>query len=208
MACRNNPQRSRSTAQSVCNAYYGIAILDISLPNLSGMDILQAVQQKCIQTDIVLLTEKHGIKPAVSAMKAGARDILTKPVDKNDLISTVYELLKRRHRPTHTLVNRLDAFLKDHLSNASLRRSDLCRHFHISPSHVSKVFHDGLGTSFRERLCYYRIERAKQMLKSSGDSCTSSRNNAASGIKVDLRKPFAGNREERLHFTREEGNHA
>ncbi len=145
---------------------FAVAILNVSLPRLSGLEILRAVRQKYIPTEIVLLTESDNIKIAVRAIKEGAHDVLGKPVEKEELVSLVQELIGRRHLPPHTLAKRMDAFLKDRISDPSLRRGDLCRHFSISPGHVSRLFREFFGTTFQDRRSYFRIEKAKEMMKS------------------------------------------
>lgn len=149
----------------LCEGSFAVALLNVTIPNVNGIEILQVVQQKYIPTEIVLLTERDNVKVAVRAIKEGAHDILTKPIDEDDLVSLVRELIGRRHLPSHTLAERMDAFLKDRISDPSLRRGDLCRHFNISPGHVSRLFRDLFGTTFQARRTYFRIEKAKKMME-------------------------------------------
>ncbi len=155
--------------RSLRNARFDIAILNTALPDLDGLEILRAVQRESINTDVVFLSETDCLTKAVRAMKAGARDFLVKPVTKDDLMHAIHELLERRFLFRREIVNRMDEYLKDHFSDASLRRTDLCRHFNFSSAYVSRQFRDRLGTSFRNRLRYYRIEKAKFMLRFTGD---------------------------------------
>lgn len=155
----------RETLNLLCEGSFAVALLNVTIPNLGGLEILRAVRQKYVPTDILLLAEEDDVKIAVRAIKEGAHDILTKPIDRDDLVSLVRDLIGRRHLPSHTLAERMDAFLKDRISDPSLRRGDLCRHFNISPGHVSRLFRDLFGTTFQERRTYFRIEKAKKMME-------------------------------------------
>ena len=56
-----------------------IVLLDIRMPGRNGMDILQEIKSKEINTQIVMLTADDSVEAAVKAMKLGAVDYLTKP---------------------------------------------------------------------------------------------------------------------------------
>jgi DNA-binding NtrC family response regulator len=58
-----------------------VAMLDIHLPEQSGMDILQELKSKGTDTQIVMLTGDDSAETAVEAMKLGAVDYLTKPLN-------------------------------------------------------------------------------------------------------------------------------
>lgn len=156
----------REALNLLCEGSFAVALINVTIPNLGGLEILRAVRQKHIPTDIVVLTEEDNFKVAVRAIKEGAHDILIKPIEKDHLVSLVRELIGRRHLPPHALAERMDAFLKDRISDPSLRRGDLCRHFNISPGHVSRLFCDLFGMTFQRRRTYFRIEMAKKMMAS------------------------------------------
>lgn len=141
-----------------------VAILNIDLPDLSGLEVMRAVGREFIRTDFIILTETDCFNTAVRVMKDGARDVLLQPVAKDDLVSAIHEVLERRYPPRREIVCRIDVYLKAHLSNPSLSRAHLCMHFGVSPAYVSRIFSNRVGASFRSRLRYHRIERAKQML--------------------------------------------
>lgn len=149
----------------LCDGSFAVAVLDNSLPNHNGLKVLRTARQKNIPTEIVLLIENGNVRTAVRAIKDGAYDVLGKPVDRDNLVSLIRELIGRRRLPPHTLARRMDEFLKERISNPSLHRADLCRHFSISPAHVSRLFRDFFGTTFQDRRSYFRVEKAKEMMK-------------------------------------------
>lgn len=64
---------------------FDCVITDLKLDAVSGMDVLKAAKAQNPQTEVIMLTGYGSIESAVAAMKAGAIDYLTKPVDNEEL---------------------------------------------------------------------------------------------------------------------------
>ncbi|QBF84231.1 sigma-54-dependent Fis family transcriptional regulator [Shewanella maritima] len=73
-----------------------LLVLDIKLPDMSGMDILAQVQQTHPDITVIMITAHGSIDIAVDAMRAGAFDFLVKPFDGKRLSITVRNALKQR----------------------------------------------------------------------------------------------------------------
>jgi DNA-binding response OmpR family regulator len=81
---------------------FDVALLDINLPGLSGMDLLKTVEKRYPMTAIIMITAVNDLNTAVEAMKLGASDYIIKPftLDKiNACISTIL-----RNRELHSTV--------------------------------------------------------------------------------------------------------
>ncbi|HVP57132.1 MAG TPA: sigma-54 dependent transcriptional regulator, partial [bacterium] len=70
------------------------AILDLKLPGMSGMDLLEKIKHIDKQTPVVMITAYGEISSAVKAIKLGAFDYLTKPVDIDRLLLTLKRALE------------------------------------------------------------------------------------------------------------------
>jgi FixJ family two-component response regulator len=70
-------------------------ILDVELPDLSGLDLQAELAKSGIEMPIIFLTGHGDIPMSVRAMKAGAVEFLTKPFRKQDLLDAVHEALRR-----------------------------------------------------------------------------------------------------------------
>jgi FixJ family two-component response regulator len=70
-------------------------ILDVNLPDLSGLDIQQRISDEKSSTPIIFITGYGDIPTSVKAMKAGAAEFLTKPLDDGILIEAVREAVIR-----------------------------------------------------------------------------------------------------------------
>ena len=73
----------------------GCLVLDLALPGLSGLELQRVLEQQDSLLPIVFLTGRGDIATSVQAMKHGAADFLTKPVDDTELIASIREALAR-----------------------------------------------------------------------------------------------------------------
>jgi FixJ family two-component response regulator len=64
-------------------------ILDVRMPEVSGLEIQEALARLRVRVPIIFLTGHGDIPMSVRAMRAGASDFLTKPVDRDQLIAAV-----------------------------------------------------------------------------------------------------------------------
>jgi len=70
-------------------------VLDLQLPGLSGLDLQKRMAEVGLEIPIVFLTGHGSIPASVQAMKAGAIEFLTKPVDEQDLLKAIQEAIER-----------------------------------------------------------------------------------------------------------------
>ena len=78
-----------------------IAAVDLRMPDLGGMDVLRAIREADPDCHVILMTGQGTIESAVEAVKLGAVDYLTKPLDFQrfrELLATVRENASRRRR--------------------------------------------------------------------------------------------------------------
>jgi FixJ family two-component response regulator len=73
-------------------------VLDLQLPGLSGLDLQQRMTELGLDIPIVFLTGHGDIPASVQAMKAGAIEFLTKPVDEQNLLRAIQEAIDRDRR--------------------------------------------------------------------------------------------------------------
>jgi len=73
----------------------GCLLLDLRLPGPSGLELQAALQQRNITLPIVFLSGQANVAASVRAMKAGAVDFLTKPVERDVLLEAIGRALAR-----------------------------------------------------------------------------------------------------------------
>ena len=81
---------------------YALLLADLKMPKLDGLQILKKIKQKGLDVEVIIITGKGTISTAVKAMKAGAYDYLTKPVEPQRLRSIIPKALEHyRLRVSH-----------------------------------------------------------------------------------------------------------
>lgn len=75
---------------------YSLVLLDISMPGMTGRELLPLIKQKCPDTAVIMATALSDASLAIKCMKEGAYDYLTKPFDFNNLESSICRALEKR----------------------------------------------------------------------------------------------------------------
>ncbi|MBI3005185.1 MAG: response regulator [Ignavibacteriales bacterium] len=75
---------------------FDIAILDIKMPGANGLEVLRYIKKNSNATEVVMVTGMSDVSMAVEAMKLGAREYLTKPIDMDQLVPQLRSLLRKR----------------------------------------------------------------------------------------------------------------
>ena len=75
---------------------YDVVILDIMMPKIDGLKVLQQVKERHPEVDVIMVTGLSEIQTAVKSMKLGAFDYLPKPFDPDELKLVVDRALERR----------------------------------------------------------------------------------------------------------------
>ncbi|MGA9667145.1 MAG: response regulator [Gallionella sp.] len=74
---------------------FGCVILDVDMPGMDGLALQEELKRRGLQLPVIFLTGKGTIPATVRAMKSGAIDFLTKPVEGTLLLARVQEALER-----------------------------------------------------------------------------------------------------------------
>ncbi|OGU65719.1 MAG: hypothetical protein A2X62_09345 [Stygiobacter sp. GWC2_38_9] len=114
---------------------FDVLILDMDMPNVSGLDILKYIQKNKIVLKTIVLTGVEDIDLAISAMKLGTYDYMLKPVDEVQLfkaIETVVhekELLKKGEIPHKLSLDSLK--YKEVFQNVITQDENMIKIFHV-----------------------------------------------------------------------------
>ena len=83
---------------------YGLLILDIGLPDMSGFEVLKRLRARACKSPVLVLTARDQVSDRVSGLDLGADDYLLKPFDGDELAARVRALLRRTHGDPSPLV--------------------------------------------------------------------------------------------------------
>ncbi len=88
----------------LANRGYDLVLLDLMMPDISGMEVLHEVRERDRETPILMITAYGSVQAAVDALKAGADDYFSKPFENDKLIREIEGVIARRrleHENTH-----------------------------------------------------------------------------------------------------------
>lgn len=93
------PARALASAEELLTASDrgppGCLLLDLRLPGMSGMELMQSLMRKGMRAPVIIITGHGDIPLAVSAVKAGAFDFIEKPYDPEVIVAAVRKALDR-----------------------------------------------------------------------------------------------------------------
>jgi len=73
-----------------------LVITDLMMPGSNGLELLQQIKARDLDTTVIMITAFGSVESAVSAMRAGAYDYITKPIDYDALLLAVNRALERQ----------------------------------------------------------------------------------------------------------------
>ena len=80
----------------VQSGHFDLILLDYKMPGMNGMEVLRQIKAINPEIDVVIITAYSTIETAVGAMKAGAIDYITKPIEFDELLFLVDRVAERR----------------------------------------------------------------------------------------------------------------
>jgi len=136
----------------------GCLVLDLEMPGLSGLELQGILERQASYLPIIFLTGRGDIAASVQAMKHGASDFLTKPVDDALLIATIRDALTRDRalRPARVERERIEKCL------ATLTERERQVLEHIVAGRLNKQIAAALGTA-EKTIKYHRGNLMRKM---------------------------------------------
>src|SRR5215470_3475155 len=135
----------------------GCAVLDVAMPDLDGLTLQQALAAKGVERPVIFLSGRGDIPMTVSAMKAGAVDFLTKPVDADALLAAIGRAQEREAREREARAQ-MDVFLAK-LARLTPREREVMGH--VVAGRLNKQIAHDLGTVEKT----IKVHRSRMMEK-------------------------------------------
>ena len=150
-----------TSAKTFLDTYHpedrGCLVLDVAMPEINGLEFQQRLTRAGLLLPIVFLTGQGDIPMSVQAIKAGAVDFLTKPVNDADLLQAVRAAL-RQSEEQRQLISEL-ALLRERYSRLTPRECEVMQH--VVAGQLNKQVASDLGIGEHT----IKVHRARVMEK-------------------------------------------
>ena len=151
-----------------------IVIMDINIPIMNGLKVIQTARVKHPQTAFVIVSGYDDFSYCQQALRLQITDYILKPVNYEEFGSCIdnlkISLFEQRvsrepEQEEERLITRMTRFLQAHLAE-ELSLGVLAEEFHLSAQYVSQLFKNEIGVGFLAYLTNIRMEKAKKLLLS------------------------------------------
>ena len=86
----------RAALELINQHYFEVALVDLRLTDMDGLDIVRHLRQVSPKTSVIILTAYASLDSAIEALRQGAHDYLTKPFDTPELLASVADGIARQ----------------------------------------------------------------------------------------------------------------
>jgi DNA-binding response OmpR family regulator len=124
-------------------AQYDVIILDLMLPKVDGLSVLQRWRRDGLKTHVLVLTARGTMDDKVRGLDTGADDYLTKPFELSELLARLRALIRRTHEVKDPVIRAHD--LEIDTSTRTVKRAS--QQIHLTPREYALLqflaFHRG-----------------------------------------------------------------
>lgn len=100
---------ARAFLDNFSHSGLGCLLLDVRMPDMSGLDLQRLVKEQNINLPIIFMTGYADVPTAIRAMKAGAFDFVEKPFDQEDLLARIHQCVHKSEELSQTTLQQENA---------------------------------------------------------------------------------------------------
>ena len=179
--CANGPE----ALDAVMDTPPDIVMTDIKMPGLSGLELIEKIQQIDRDIEFIILSGYREFDFAQQAIKLGVRRYLLKPASEEHILESVLDAAnsckktRARKMPVEAdnsgndLVATVKQYIAANLADSSLSLKKIADNYvHVNADYLSRLFVQKTGEKFSHYLNRKRVETAKSLLQlDSGKVC-------------------------------------
>ncbi|MFN3939343.1 MAG: sigma-54-dependent transcriptional regulator [Chitinophagales bacterium] len=179
---------------------FDIVLTDFRLPDSDGLEILQYIRNKSASVPVIIMTSYADIRIAVKAIKAGAFEYVTKPVNPDEIWLTITNAINKHKNQTtankedNELAETIKISTTDFLEGKSQAAKKLLDYIDlVAPTNISVIIQgdSGTGKEYIAKRIHERSNRSNQMFVSI-DCGALSKELAASELFGHIKGSFTG----------------
>lgn len=139
---------------------YDLLLLDYRLPDGTGLEVLTASREKSLTIPVIIMTSFNDVRTAVEAMRSGAFDYITKPVNPDELLMRIGEALEPKKEKSSTQYS-----ASDFIQGSSPGAEKLNEYIElVAPTDMSVIIQgeSGTGKEYFARAIHQRSKRARK----------------------------------------------
>ena len=148
-----------------------ILFTDIRMPGYNGLELLELLRKKELDTKVVLISGYAEFEYAQSAIRNGAYDYLLKPIDQDKLQTVLERILgdgstesgNVQELVAPSTIRKIMDEIKEHYTE-NITLTGLAEKYSISVSYLSELLKEHLQLSFSEYISSKRNQKAKELL--------------------------------------------
>lgn len=108
---------------------YDVVILDINLPDGSGLNIIEQLKGLDQESGIIVISARNSLSNKIEGLNLGADDYLTKPFDPAELVARVWAIYRRKNLKGKSIINegKLEIDLHNRLIKSGTKNIELTR---------------------------------------------------------------------------------
>jgi DNA-binding response OmpR family regulator len=95
----NTAENDRDVKHYLSAGAYDLVFLDLKMPEVNGMELLPEMRQMYPEMPVLILTAHATLESAIEAVRKGARDYLLKPIDPEEILARVKQILDEQEQP-------------------------------------------------------------------------------------------------------------
>jgi DNA-binding NtrC family response regulator len=143
-------QNGREAIEKIENNIFDLVLTDIRMPEMDGLELLKTIKGTWPDMMVILMTAYGSIETAVEAMKMGANDYVTKPIDLNELSIHITKVQRENLLLRENLQLRMEVRKKFEFNNIIGKSKPMQEVFSliekVAPSNSSVIIYGGSGT--------------------------------------------------------------
>ena len=149
-----------------------IAIMDINLPIMNGLKVIQLSRLKHPDTAFVIVSGYDDFSYCREALRLQITDYILKPVNYEEFGTCIdnlkialfrHQTAKQEPQQPERPIRAITRYLQEHLAE-EVSLNVLAEEFHLNPQYISQLFKGEIGVNFLAYLTNIRMEQAKKLL--------------------------------------------